>query len=71
GSHASTLIGCSLFLNGGMVTIKDAKVCTRTPQCQWRWKWGHTMDTCCHPAICCPICSGPHMGANHLFFFFF
>ncbi|KAF9439734.1 hypothetical protein P691DRAFT_649116, partial [Macrolepiota fuliginosa MF-IS2] len=62
---ASTLIGRTLFLNRGMVTIKGAKVHTRTPQCQQCWKWGHTMGMCHCPAIWCPICSGPHMGANH------
>ncbi|KAF9439852.1 hypothetical protein P691DRAFT_626615, partial [Macrolepiota fuliginosa MF-IS2] len=33
--------------------------------CQWCWKWGHTMGMCCCPAVHCPICSGPHMEANH------
>ncbi|KAF9442877.1 hypothetical protein P691DRAFT_639524, partial [Macrolepiota fuliginosa MF-IS2] len=65
GSRASTLIGHSLFINGGMVTIKGAKVHTGTPQRQQCWKWGHTMGMCHRPAICCPICSGPHSEANH------
>ncbi|KAF9441358.1 hypothetical protein P691DRAFT_684130, partial [Macrolepiota fuliginosa MF-IS2] len=34
GSRASTLIGHTLFLNGGTVTIKGAKAHTGTPQCQ-------------------------------------
>ncbi|KAF9441440.1 Gag-like protein, partial [Macrolepiota fuliginosa MF-IS2] len=65
GTQASSLIGQSLFLNGGQVTIKGTKAHTRTPQCQRCWKWGHTTSTCCHPAIQCPICSGPHLEANH------
>ncbi|KAF9442630.1 hypothetical protein P691DRAFT_627378, partial [Macrolepiota fuliginosa MF-IS2] len=65
GSRASTLIGCTLFLNGGTVTIRGAKAHTGTPQCQRCWKWGHTTGTCRRPAIRCPICSGPHTGANH------
>ncbi|KAF9440825.1 hypothetical protein P691DRAFT_686323, partial [Macrolepiota fuliginosa MF-IS2] len=35
------------------------------PQCQQCWKWGHMTGTCCHPVICCPICSGPHSETNH------
>ncbi|KAF9441500.1 hypothetical protein P691DRAFT_683705, partial [Macrolepiota fuliginosa MF-IS2] len=62
---ASSLIGQSLFLNGGQVIIKGAKAHTGTPQCQWCWKWGHMMGMCCHPAGHCPICSGPHIEANH------
>ncbi|KAF9440344.1 hypothetical protein P691DRAFT_767888 [Macrolepiota fuliginosa MF-IS2] len=33
GSCASSLIGCSLFLNGGTVIIKGTKAHTETPQC--------------------------------------
>ncbi|KAF9440903.1 hypothetical protein P691DRAFT_685996, partial [Macrolepiota fuliginosa MF-IS2] len=53
GSWASTLISCTLFLNGGTVIIKGAKVHTGTPQCQQCWKWGHMMSTCRCPAIHC------------------
>ncbi|KAF9439837.1 hypothetical protein P691DRAFT_627336, partial [Macrolepiota fuliginosa MF-IS2] len=65
GSRASALIGRTLFLNGGTVTIRGAKAHTGTPQCQRCWKWGHTTGTCRHPAIRCPTCSGLHTQANH------
>ncbi|KAF9440408.1 hypothetical protein P691DRAFT_687774 [Macrolepiota fuliginosa MF-IS2] len=65
GTRASQLISHCLFLNNVEVLIKGAKAHTGMPQCQCCWKWGHTTDACCCPAIHCPICSGPHSRASH------
>ncbi|KAF9441639.1 hypothetical protein P691DRAFT_683293, partial [Macrolepiota fuliginosa MF-IS2] len=60
GTLASSLIGRQYFLNSIDCLIKGAKAHTGSPQCQWCWKWGHPSNACRHPAICCPICVGPH-----------
>ncbi|KAF9440648.1 hypothetical protein P691DRAFT_651795, partial [Macrolepiota fuliginosa MF-IS2] len=65
GTRASLLIGRRLIVNGAEVLIKGAKAHTGTPQCCRCWKWGHTTDMCRRPAVCCPICIGPHTEANH------
>ncbi|KAF9441117.1 hypothetical protein P691DRAFT_617809, partial [Macrolepiota fuliginosa MF-IS2] len=65
GTRASQLISCRLFLNEAEVLIKGAKAHTGTPQCQRCWHWGHNTEVCHCPAICCPICTGPHSKASH------
>ncbi|KAF9439867.1 hypothetical protein P691DRAFT_689429, partial [Macrolepiota fuliginosa MF-IS2] len=65
GTRASQLISCRFFLNEAEVLIKGAKAHTSMPQCQQHWHWGHSTEVCCHLAICCPICTGPHSKASH------